>query len=84
LDQATVRKYLAEADSKSRTPQTGSAESASPKSPTDPQTGSSSGCGPASLCEAWREQIEQAVARGLSIERIYQHGIESRDADKDG
>src|SRR6266536_2394529 len=72
LDRATVRKYLAEADSKSPTPQAGSAQSTSPKSPTDPQTGSSSGSGPASQCEPWREQIEQALAQGLSIQRIYQ------------
>src|SRR6266487_5874745 len=78
LDRATVRKYLAEADSKSPTPQAGSAESPSPKSPTDPQTGSSSGCGPASLCEAWREQIEQALAQGLSIQRIYQDLVVER------
>src|SRR5438132_5123169 len=38
LDRATVRKYLAEGDSKSPTPQAGSAESPPPKSPTDPQT----------------------------------------------
>src|SRR6266542_4539773 len=72
LDRATVRKYLAEADSKSPTPQTGSAQSPSPESPTDPQTGSSTGCGPASLCEPWREQIKQALDRGLSMQRIYQ------------
>src|SRR5207247_3536411 len=45
LDRATVRKYLAEADSKSPTPQAGSAESPPAKSPTNPQTGSSSGSG---------------------------------------
>jgi transposase len=55
LDRATVRKYLAAADSKSPTPQTGSAESPPPKSPADPQTGPATGCGPASLCEPWRE-----------------------------
>src|SRR5438094_10361259 len=66
LDRATVRKYLAEADSKSPTPQAGSAESPPPKSPTNPQTGSSSGSGPASQCEPWREQIGQALAQGLS------------------
>jgi len=78
LDRATVRKYLAEADSKSPIPQTGSAQSPSPKSPTDPQTGSSTGCGPASLCEPWREQIEQALAQGLSIQRIYQDLVVER------
>src|SRR6266496_6730240 len=78
LDRATVRKYLAEADSKSPTPQTGSAQSPSAKSPTDPQTGSSTGCGPASLCEPWREQIKQALAQGLSIQRIYQDLVVER------
>src|SRR6266542_3849281 len=72
LDRATVRKYLAASDSKSPTPQTGSAQAPSPKSPTDPQTGSATGCGPASLCEPWREQIKQALDRGLSMQRIYQ------------
>ncbi len=42
LDRATVRKYLAQADSKSPTPQTGSAEPPPSKSPTNPQTGSAS------------------------------------------
>src|SRR6266498_2312678 len=78
LDRATVRKYLAEGDSKSPTPQAGSAESPLPKSPTDPQTGSTSGCGPASLCEPCREQIEQALAQGLSIQRIYQDLVVER------
>ena len=62
MDRATVRKYLAQADSKSPTP----------------QTGSSTGCGPASLCEPWREQIEQALAQGLSIQRIYQDLVVER------
>ncbi len=78
LDRATVRRYLAQADSKSPTPQTGSAESSPPKSPTNPQTGSSTGCGPASLCEPWREQIERALALGLSIQRIYQDLVVER------
>ena len=78
LDRATVRKYLAEADSKSPTPQAGSAESPPPKSPTHPQTGSSSGSGPASQCEPWREQIEQALAQGLSIQQIYQDLVVER------
>src|SRR5256885_8712749 len=81
LDRATVRKSLAEADSKSPTPQAGSAESPPPKSPTNPQTGSSSSSGPASQCEPWREQIEQALAQGLSIQRIYQDlGVERQFA----
>ena len=79
LDRATVRKYLAEADSKSPTSQAGSAESPPPKSPTNPQTGSSSGSGPASQCEPWREQIEQALAQGLSIQRIYQDLVVLRE-----
>ena len=56
VDRATVRKYLAQADSKSPTP----------------QTGSSPGFGPASLWEPRREAIERALAQGLSIQRIYQ------------
>lgn len=78
LDRATVRKYLAQADSNSPTPQTGSAESPPPKSPTDPQPGSAAGFGPASLCEPWREQIEQALAQGLSIQRIHQDLVAER------
>jgi len=57
LDRATVRKYLALADS---------------KSPVNPQTGSAGGRGPVSVCEPWREEIEQGLAQGLSIQRIYQ------------
>jgi transposase len=72
LDRATVRKYLAQAEPKSPTPQTGSAESPPPKSGTDPQTGLSTGCGPVSSCEPWRDQIERALAQGLSIQRIHQ------------
>lgn len=78
LDRATVRKYLAQADSNSPTPQTGSTESPPQKSPTDPQPGSVSGFGPASLCEPWREQIEQALAQGLSIQRIHQDLVAER------
>jgi transposase len=78
LDRATVRKYLAAADSKSPAPQAGSAESPPSKSPTDPQTGSPAGCGPPSLCEPWREQIEAALARGLSMQRIYQDLVVER------
>ena len=78
LDRATVRKYLTQADSKSPTPQTGSAESPPPKSPTDPQTGLSTGCGPVSSCEPWREQIERALAQGLSIQRIHQDLVVER------
>jgi transposase len=77
LDRATVRKYLAEAAAKSPTPQTGS-EPVPSKSPTDPQPGCSAGHGPASVCEPWREQIEQALAQGLSIRRIYQDLVAER------
>ena len=73
VDRATVRKYLAQAESKSPTdPQTGSAEPPPPKSPTNPQAGSATRFGPVSSCEPWREQIEQALAQGLSIQRIHQ------------
>jgi len=78
LDRATVRKYLAQADSKSPTPQTGSAELPPPKSPTNPQTGSATRFGPMSSCEPWREQIEQALAQGLSIQRIHQDLVAER------
>ena len=78
LDRATVRKYLAQAASKSPTPQTGSAELPPPKSPTNPQTGSATRFGPVSSCEPWREQIEQALERGLSIQRIYQDLVTER------
>jgi len=78
LDRATVRKYLAAAEAKSPTPQTGSAASSPAKSATDPQTGSPAGCGPTSLCEPWREQIEAALARGLSMQRIYQDLVVER------
>jgi transposase len=56
LDRATVRKYLALGD---------------PKSPT-PHTGSLAPIGPASLCDPWRELIEEALRQGLSVQRIYQ------------
>jgi transposase len=79
VDRATVRKYLAEADSKSPTPQTGSTESLLPESPTNPQTGKSATSGPASLCEPWREQIERGLAQGLSIQRIHQDLVAERE-----
>jgi transposase len=47
------------------------------ESPT-PQTGSASLYGPASLCDPWREEIEQALERGLSIQRIYQDLVTER------
>ena len=63
LDRATVRKYLAEADSKSPTPQAGSAESPPPKSPTNPQTGSSSGNALAGSYFAVRRFVVRLVGR---------------------
>lgn len=60
--------------SHSPAPHTGSDPASGSKSPTDPHTGTAAmgGSGPPSLCEAWKEQIEQALAGGLSIQRIYQ------------
>src|SRR5712671_4683732 len=69
LDRGTVRNYLA-GISKPATPHTGSGDAGSSKPATDPHTGSANLGGPASLCEPWREQIEQALERGLSIQRI--------------
>src|SRR5262249_52322269 len=83
---SAVRRYLAAAGAKPPTdPQTGSADPPSPKPPTpqtgsepkppsNPQTGSVvlGGSGPESLCEPWKERIEQALAAGLSIQRIHQ------------
>ena len=71
LDRGTVGKYLA-GISKPATPQTGSGEAGAPKPASNPQTGSASPPGPASLCDPWREQIEAGLERGLSIQRIYQ------------
>ncbi len=62
LDRATVAKYVA----------------AEPKPATNPQPGSASVPGPVSLCEPWREQIEVAFKRGLSIQRIYQDLVAER------
>jgi len=62
-----------DASSKSpRNPHTGSASSLEAKSPANPHTGSTVPSGPASTCEAWRGQIGQRVAQGLSVQRIYQ------------
>lgn len=80
IDRVTVRRYLALAQANSPTnPQTGSQIQASnsptpqtgsgSNSPTDPQTGSA---GPESLCEPWREQIQEALAAGLTVQRVYQ------------
>jgi transposase len=77
LDRATVRKYLA-GISKSATPHTGSEGLVGPKPATDPHTGSGGIGGPASLCEPWRDEIGQAIKRGLSIQRIYQDLVTER------
>ncbi len=78
LDRGTVGKYLA-GDSKSASnPQTGSEAANPPKPASNPQTGSVTVPGPASLCDPWREQIEAALERGLSIQRIYQDLVAER------
>jgi transposase len=78
LDRGTVGKYLV-GDSKSATnPQIGSVEAGPSESATNPQTGSATVPGPASLCDPWREQIEAALERGLSIQRIYQDLVVER------
>jgi transposase len=77
LDRGTVGKYLA-GKSKPATPQTGSEEAGLSKPATNPHTGSVTLSGPASLCDPWREEIEQALERGLTIQRIYQDLVEER------
>lgn len=73
LDRATVRKYLAGAEAKPATdPHTGPGSAAEPKPATNPHTGSTTRSGPVSVCEPWRVQIEQGLAQGLSIQRLYQ------------
>ena len=72
LDRGTVGKYLAGNSKPASNPQTGSGEAGPSKPATNPQTGSVTVPGPASLCDPWREQIEAALERGLSIQRIYQ------------
>jgi transposase len=62
LDRGTVGKYLA----------------GHSKPATNPQTGSTTVPGPPSLCDPWREQIEAALERGLSIQRIYQDLVVER------
>jgi transposase len=71
LDRGTVGKYLA-GSKPAINPQTGSGEAGPSKPAKNPQTGSATVSGPASLCDPWREQIEAALERGLSIQRIYQ------------
>lgn len=73
VDRVTVRKYLADAPPKSPTnPHTGSTAEPASNSPANPHTGSASHPGPASACEPRRAQIQQALERGLSVQRIYQ------------
>ena len=71
LDRGTVRKYLAGL-SKPATPHTGSDDPRVSKPATHPHPGSLTLLGPPSLCAPWRDQIKQALERGLSIQRIYQ------------
>lgn len=78
LDRGTVGKYLAGQAKPASNPQTGSGAAAPPKPASNPQTGSVTVPGPASLCDPWREQIETALERGLSIQRIYQDLVAER------
>src|SRR6185312_2493914 len=71
-------KYLAGHSKPATNPQTGSGEPAPPKPASNPQTGLATVPGPASLCDPWREQIEAALERGLSIQRIYQDLVVER------
>src|SRR3989442_3106144 len=77
LDRGTVGKYLA-GKSKPATPQTGSDEAGRSKPATNPQTGSVTLSGPASLCDPWRGEIEQALERGFAIQRSYQDLVSGR------
>jgi hypothetical protein len=78
LDRGTVAKYLAGKSEPATNPQTGLEGSGPAKPATNPQTGSAAVPGPASLCDPWREQIEAALERGLSIQRIYQDLVVER------
>jgi transposase len=62
LDRGTVGKYLA----------------GNPKPATNPHTGSTTLPGPASLCDPWQTQIQEALEQGLSIQRIYQDLVAQR------
>jgi transposase len=53
-------------------PHIGSAHDSESKPPTNPHIGSTARPGPASVCEPWRGQIEQGLAQGLSVQRLYQ------------
>lgn len=72
LDRGTVRKHLAGVAPKPPAPHTGSGTASPAKPPTHPHTGSAASPGPASLCDPWRAEIEQAWRTGLSVQRIYQ------------
>lgn len=62
-----------EAGSKSpANPHIGSGCEAESKSPANPHPSSTVPPGPTSTCEPWRGPIEQRVAQGLSVQRIYQ------------
>jgi transposase len=78
LDRGTVGKYLAGNSKPASNPQTGSGQPDGSKPVTNPQTGAATISGPASLCDPWREQIEAALERGLSIQRIYQDLVAER------
>jgi hypothetical protein len=78
LDRGTVGKYLAGSSKPATNPQPGSGEAAPSKPAINPHTGSATVPGPASLCDPWREQIEAALERGLSIQRIYQDLVVER------
>ena len=78
LDRGTVGKYLAGNSKSATNPQTGSGGAGPSKPATNPQTGSAAVPGPGSLCDPWREQIEAALERGLSIQRIYQDLVVER------
>ena len=78
LDRGTVGKYLAGHSKPATNPQPGSVEVVLSKPATNPQPGSATVPGPASLCDPWREQIEAALALGLSIQRIYQDLVVER------
>jgi transposase len=88
LDRKTVRRYLvadSKSPTNPRTgsepeistaaaPPTGSEAVSNPKSPGDPRTGSLAlgGAGPDSLCEPWKDWIQEGLNAGLSIQRIHQ------------
>ena len=76
VDRGTVRRYL-EAAQATASPNAAISTSGSPPSP-EPNAASNSTLGSTivpgrkSLCDPWRLQIEEALAAGLSAQRIYQ------------